>query len=59
MDADLEDLVDGQHDVPTGMDSCLADPQPPIGPYDPQRSGHLHPPTAATAGSRSGSAALA
>jgi error-prone DNA polymerase len=35
VNAELEDLVDGQHRMPTGMNSCLTDPQPPIGPFDP------------------------
>ncbi|WP_432951249.1 error-prone DNA polymerase (plasmid) [Kribbella sp. CA-253562] len=36
VNAELEDLVDGQPAVPTGMDSCLATVQPPIGPFDPE-----------------------
>ncbi|MEU4395886.1 error-prone DNA polymerase, partial [Kribbella sp. NPDC023855] len=36
--AELEDLVDGQPAAVTGMASCLADPQPPIGPYDADAS---------------------
>jgi error-prone DNA polymerase len=35
VNAELEQLVDGQSVAATGMDSCLTDPQPPIGPYDP------------------------
>ncbi|GAA2824376.1 error-prone DNA polymerase [Kribbella solani] len=36
VDAGLELLVDGQQLTgPTGMDSCLADPQPPVGAFDP------------------------
>jgi error-prone DNA polymerase len=35
VNAELEDLVDGQPIAASGMDSCLTDPQPPIGPFDP------------------------
>ncbi|TCN37859.1 DNA polymerase III alpha subunit [Kribbella orskensis] len=35
VNAEPEDLVDGQHTGPSGMASCLTDPQPPIGPFDP------------------------
>ncbi|GAA0581650.1 error-prone DNA polymerase [Kribbella sandramycini] len=37
VDAELELLVDGQErQGPTGSPSCLLDPQPPVGPFDPK-----------------------
>jgi error-prone DNA polymerase len=37
VDAGLELLVEGQELTgPTGLDACLADPQPVVGPFDPK-----------------------
>jgi len=35
VNAELEDLLDDQPATPTGSPSCLVDPQPPVGAFDP------------------------